>query len=175
MNRSSGVVGTLDGDGLRAVSRWCDGYGGGLVEINLRNPQLIYVSAVYTTYQPLWEGSLAGYNVIIDLGIFLGEYLITKRPRLYWEIYRGHQVEPDTFGSSGFMKPCLGGMPRLWKPDPLGVGARLVGSARQLSILGSRGVDADKLVKAAKSTLYLSKLPDGNDPLIIGDSSNEPI
>ena len=63
---------------------------------------------IYGTYQPRWEGALAGYNVMIDLGIFEGEYLIIKRPKLRWEIYRGHEIETETFNSIDFMKPCLG-------------------------------------------------------------------
>ena len=51
-------------------------------------------------YQPRWEGAYAGYDVMMDLGIFLGEYLIAKRPRLHGEIYRGHPVEPAKFKST---------------------------------------------------------------------------
>jgi hypothetical protein len=95
----------LDGDGLRKVSQWVDEYGGGLIA-DEPNCQTIFAS-----YQPRWEREHAGYNVIIDLGIFLGEYLITKRPRLFWEIYRGHEREPQSFNSSDYFDAhrCHGG------------------------------------------------------------------
>src|SRR5262249_16769491 len=66
----------LDGDGLRTVSRWVDEYGGGLIG-DEPNRQ-----AIFENYQPRWQNEYAGYNVMIDIGIFLGEYLITKRSRL---------------------------------------------------------------------------------------------
>jgi hypothetical protein len=159
----------LDGDGLRKVSRWVDNYGGGLIGDETGH-QLIFES-----YQPRWEGRYAGYNVMIDLAIFFGEYLIKKRPQLSWEIDRGTDIEPASFESSDFMRPCLGGMPRLWKSFPLMTGYGAIANSRDLALIHPHRAPRDVLVRKAQSTLYLSSLPNGTSPIIIGDSSNEPL
>jgi hypothetical protein len=165
-----GVTASLDGAGVRAVSRWVDDYGGGLIRDDR------YPWRSFDSYQPPWEGEYAGYNVMIDIGIFLGEYLISKRPRLHWEIYRGHEVEPETIGSPGYMRPHLGGMPRKWGCDVLrdgGYGA-IVGSREESQIqLDGRRRQTGGLISTAKAALYHANFPDGAEPIIIGDSSNE--
>lgn len=173
-----GVKATLDGDGVRAVSRWVDDYGGGLIGDDYKKGRIeTYPQRIFGSYQSRWEGGYAGYNVMIDLGIFLGEYLIAKRPRLYWEIYRGHALEPATFKSTGYMRPHLGGMPRGWGCDVLMPGYALIASSREDAHLrlDEPPPEKDVLIRTAKSDLYLSNLPDGDDPIIIGDSSNEPL
>lgn len=166
-----GVVATLDGDGIRAVSRWVDDYGGGLIGDET------YTMAIFADYQPRWEGVYAGYNVMIDIGIYIGEYLISKRPRLYWDIYRGHVEEPATFRSVGYMRPHLGGMPRGGACDVLTSGYGTVAGSRELSVIGCGGpyLEQNVLIRVAKAQLYYSRLPDGDEPIIIGDSTNEPL
>jgi hypothetical protein len=46
---------------------------------------------IFATYQPTWVGEYAGYNVTIDIGMFIGDYLIANRPQLHWDIYRSHR------------------------------------------------------------------------------------
>lgn len=170
--RNFSVTASLDGDGVRAVSRWVDDYGGGLIGDDR------YVAQIFDSYQPHWEGRYAGYNVMIDLGIFLGEYLVSKRPRLHWEIYRGHEVEPETIGGPSYMRPHLGGMPRGWGCEVLRAGgAGPIVRSREESHLrfDGRRRQTGGLIEQAKSALYCSRLPDGDDPIIIGDSSNEPL
>jgi hypothetical protein len=164
------VKASLDGDGVRAVSQWVDDYGGGLIGDDR------YPWRIFDTYQPSWKGEHAGYNVMIDIGIFLGEYLISKRPRLHWEIYRGHVVEPETFGSPGYMRPHLGGMPRGWGCDVLrdgGYGA-IVGSREESQIqLSGRHRQTAGFIITAKAALYHANFPDGDEPIVIGDSRDE--
>jgi hypothetical protein len=164
-----GVNASLDGDGVRAVSRWVDDYGGGVIGDDTG------AMTIFATYQPRWVGDYAGYNVMIDLGIFLGEYLISKRPRLHWEIYRGHAVEPATFKSIGYRRPHLGGMPRGWGCDVLMPGYGLIAGSRDECKfqLDRPKPEMGALIRRAKSDLYCSNLPDGEEPIIIGDSSNE--
>lgn len=166
-----GVVATLDGDGIRAMSRWVDDYGGGLIGDET------YTMTIFAEYQPRWEGVYAGYNVMIDIGIFLGEYLISKRPRLHWDIYRGHVEEPATFRSVGYMRPHLGGMPRKWACDVLTTGYAVVATSRNQSVIGHDHYydEKDALVGEAKSALHDSRQPDGYEPIIAGDSKNEPL
>jgi len=159
----------LDGDGLRKVSRWVDACGGALI------PHEPNRQAIFEGYHPSWESEYAGYNVIVDIGIFLGEYLIAKRPQLFWEIYRGHELEPDCFDSTDYLKPCLGGMPRLWKSFPLMTGYGAVRNSRYLALIRNYSASGDILLGMAKSTLYRSRLPDGTGAIVLGDSSNEPL
>ena len=164
------VEATLDGDGLTAVSNWTDKYGGGLI-----GNEGHIASTIWEDYQPAWTVKYAGFNVMIDLGIFQGEYLIFKQPRLAWGIDKGQDVEPTTYSSTQFMKPCLNGMPRYWNGFPLREGASAVINARGLATVGDQMSRGAGLITSAKQVLYLSHVPDGEDPAIIGDYRNEPI
>jgi hypothetical protein len=171
-----GVKASLDGDGVRAVSRWVDDYGGGVIGDGYSKGQIETLPQwIFGHYQPRWEGDYAGYNVMIDIGIFLGEYLISKRPRLHWVIYQGHKEEPETIGSTGYRRPSLGGMPRGWIDDVLTTGCGLLAGSRDSSHLrfDAYKMETRVLVRRAKSVLYLANLPDGDDPIIVGDSRNE--
>ncbi|MGA2045578.1 MAG: hypothetical protein ABSG83_19695, partial [Roseiarcus sp.] len=117
------------------------------------------------------------YNVMLDIGIFLGEYLIAKRPILHWAIYRGHAIEPATFRSPSYLRPIVAGLPRGWISDVLKTGYGVVISNRERANIGhARGIYmSDALVLKAKSALYDARMPDGNDPIILGDPTNEPL
>jgi hypothetical protein len=166
-----GVKATLDGEGLLALNAWINSYGGGLIGDQFDT------AMVFATYQPAWVGEHVGYNVMIDIGIFVGEYLITKRPKLYWEIYRGHLDEDGDLTGSNLKRPHLGGFPRQWGRDALGLGYAVVATARQMSHLGySRvTVEPDALIRKCKTSLHLANVPDNDQPYIFGDYSNEPI
>jgi hypothetical protein len=168
MRKNFAVKATLDGDGITAVSDWADNYAGGLIREDGRLPM-----EVWATYSPIWEGAYAGFNVMTDIGIFLGEYLIAKRPRLGWEIYQGHKIEPTTFDSDQFMKPCLGGFPRFWKGFVLETGLGAVVNARGLATIGDRMSRTETLIHGAQKNLQLADVADGENPVILGDYRNE--
>jgi hypothetical protein len=170
MRRNFAVEATLDGEGLTAVSNWADDYGGGLIQY----PGHLALD-IWANYCPIWDSAHAGFNVMIDVGIFQGEYLTAKRPKLLWEIYRGHEIEPTTFGSTQLLKPCVGGFPRFWKGFPLRAGASAVINGRGISTVGDHMARSGALILDAKQNLHLSNFADGEDPLIIGDYRNEPI
>ncbi|MFG1286759.1 hypothetical protein [Xanthobacter versatilis] len=44
------------------------------------------ISKSYQSYNPAWVGQFIGCNLMRDAGIYLGEYLIDKRPMIQWEI-----------------------------------------------------------------------------------------
>jgi hypothetical protein len=168
MSQHFAVELTLDGDGLRALSAWADEYGGGLV------PGAAHDALdTWATYAPIWSGAYAGFNVMIDVGIFQGEYLIAKRPRLGWEIYRGHEIEPATFDSIHFMKPCLGGFPRYWRGFPLRAGAGALINAHGLATIGDHMSRKETLISDAQKNLQLADVAEGDDPVIIGDFRNQ--
>lgn len=168
MRKNFAVKATLDGDGIVAVSDWADNYAGGLIREDGRVPL-----EVWATYAPIWAEAHAGFNVMIDIGIFLGEYLIAKRPHLGWEIYRGHEIEPTTFDSDQFMKPCLGGFPRFWKGFVLETGVGAVVNARGLATIGDRMSRTRTLVHGAQKNLQRADIADGENPIILGDYRNE--
>jgi hypothetical protein len=166
-----GVRASLDGDGLLSLNAWINRYGGGLIG---DEPD---VMTIFATYEPAWLGDYAGYNVMIDIGIFVGEYLIAKRPQLHWEIYRGHPEEDGELAGPNLKRPQLGGLPRQWGCDVLGLGYGSVAEARQTSHIGHNPAvgDPDGLIKFCKESLYLTNVPDDDSPFIVGDYSNEPI
>jgi hypothetical protein len=168
MSEHFAVKPTVDGDGLMAVSDWADEYGGGLIPAD-SNAAL----STWATYEPIWNDANAGFNVMIDIGIFHGEYLITKRPQLRWEIYRGREIEPATFESIQFMKPCLGGFPRFWTGFSLMAGAGALMNARGLATVGDRMSRSRTLILDAQKNLHLSNIAEGEDPVVIGDYRNE--
>jgi hypothetical protein len=164
-----GVKATLDGGGLLALNEY--DYGGGLIGDEFNR------ATSFATYQPVWLGERAGYNVMVDIGVFLGEYLIGKRPKLHWTIYRGHRDEDGELIGLNLKRPQLGGFPRQWGKDVLGLGYGSVADARTMSHIGHpRSVgDPNGLIKHCKTSLHLANVPDDDSPFILGDYSNEPI
>jgi hypothetical protein len=165
------VRATLDGDGLLALNEWVNAYGGGLIGEYPRR------ATIFATYQPAWTGEYIGYNVMVDIGIFVGEYLIAKRPQLYWVIYRGHPNDRGELAGPNLKRPHLGGFPRQWGCDPLGLGYGVIAGSRKRSRIGHSPFvgDRDALIKECKSSLHLANVLDDGSPFIFGDYTNEPI
>lgn len=166
-----GVRATSNGDGLLALNGWINAYGGGLIG------DYPNMATIFATYHPAWVGEYAGYNVMVDVGIFVGEYLIAERPQLHWEIYRGHPDEDGELTGPNLKRPQLRGLPRGWGCDLFGMGYGSVAEARQWSHIGHNPAvgDPDGLIKFCKESLYLANVPDDDSPFIFGDYSNEPI
>ncbi|NEU12784.1 hypothetical protein G3T14_11640 [Methylobacterium sp. BTF04] len=169
LRRKFGVAASLTPEGVLAIERWVRDFGGGAIESTACDLR------IFATYTPAWTDSRAGYNVMIDLGIFIGEYLIWRRPELYWEIYRGHEIEPVSFRSPTYLKPIIDGMPRLWKDDTFRTGYGAIAGACQKSLIGSDGFRdrSNSFVFHIKQSLYFSRLPD--DVVVLGESKNEPL
>jgi hypothetical protein len=84
------------------------------------------IGSSYYSYDPPWDGEAIGCNVLLDIGITLGEFIIANCPRLRWEIDTISAIRPNAakalkadFGSS-FQRPDLTGFdnPR-WGKSPL--------------------------------------------------------
>jgi hypothetical protein len=165
------VKATLDGDGLLALNEWINAYGGGLIGDQFNT------ATIFATYHPAWVGEYAGYNVMVDIGIFIGEYLIAKRPQLHWEIYRGHPNNDGELTGPNLKRPHIEGFPRGWTRDALGLGYGVVAGSRKVSHVGHDPLvsDRDGMIKLCKQTLHLANVPDDGSPFIFGDYSNEPI
>jgi len=80
-----GVKVGLDDTGLSAVSAWLPGNGCALIG----DPRSEAVVQAFYQMQTPWTQSLRGFNVVFDLGVFLGEALIARQPRLHWKLLLG--------------------------------------------------------------------------------------
>lgn len=87
----------FDDAGLAAVSAWCPGNCGALVA-SLREDATRQV--FFSMRQP-WTEQWRGLNVIFDLGLFLGECLIVRSPRLHW-IYLPGTSDDGSSNLSGY-------------------------------------------------------------------------
>ena len=112
---------------------------------------------------------------MIDLGIFMGEYVILRRSLIRWEMDQGGGREPASLKSKGYQRPCLAGFPRQWTNDVLESGYGCIADSREASKIGyDRGSHPpNAVVQAVKFALYLARLPEGLDPIVFGDTSNE--
>jgi len=70
--------------GVSAVSAWCPGNCGALVA-NMRDR----ATRQAFFYLAPWTGELRGLNVVFDLGVFLGECMIARSPKLHWKYIGG--------------------------------------------------------------------------------------
>jgi hypothetical protein len=110
---------------------------------------------VFTSYQPPWVGKYASYNVMFDIGIYVGEYVIAKRPNIHWAMYEGHKIEPASFCSIGYQRPGLAGFAGGGVRDALGVGVTYSTEERQYTDVGSSlRLSDNKIVAFLKDSLY---------------------
>lgn len=77
-----GVTLTPDRAGVRALNRWGNKYAGLLL---IAGPDG-HPDDSYFTYDPPWTGENAGCNVLFDMGIALGEFIIVNCPKLHWAL-----------------------------------------------------------------------------------------
>ncbi len=172
LNRHFNVRASIDGDGVRAVSAWVDGYGGALIGDEARR------ATIFASYQPRWEGQYAGYNVIIDLSIFVGEYLISKRVNLYWDLFRGIDPENAESGNSNLYRPCLSGFPGYMKGDTFSPAYFAVYEVRKYAkeqyLLTNRR-SPNSIVRDCQTKLVMAAIPNDGKPYMFGDTRNEPL
>ncbi len=79
------VILSMDDVGIMSVSSWCPVYGDFLV------PDL-ETDDVFSAYNDLelpWTGRLIGLNVIFDIGIYIGECVLSHNQTLKWQPMRG--------------------------------------------------------------------------------------
>ena len=106
----------LDDAGVAAVSAWLPDYGG-LLAWRLWHPK---VERAFFDFAGPWTGKLRGLNTIFDLGIYFGECLIARNPRLRWLIFGGAgsaTAPPPKTGSSmsGFLiEGWIKGLDPIW-------------------------------------------------------------
>jgi hypothetical protein len=92
---------SVDDVGLRSVDAWLHRYCGHLIGLNR------FASyQAFQTFVPSWTGSYSGLNVLWDLGIAAGEFVIKLNPACSWFLNDGptHGSPP---GSIDYLRPCL--------------------------------------------------------------------
>ncbi|MGD9544516.1 MAG: hypothetical protein AB7F41_04615 [Methylocystis sp.] len=105
--------------GVEALNRWMFQY----VGLLLPNRTVEYS---YFSYDPPWRGDGAGCNVLFDVGIAFGEFLIANCPNLRWDMDPISALRPNEarirkreFGLS-FWRPMLTGFENPhWGVNPL--------------------------------------------------------
>ena len=130
LKRHFRVDASINGDGLRAANAWVNDYGGALIG---DEPDTM---TIFASYMPRWEGQYVGYNVLYDIAIFIGEYLIFKRPKLRWELYRGPKAGSGETVSINLYRPHIGGFTRYWEDDVLNVAYLAIVQSRNGSKIG---------------------------------------
>lgn len=87
----------IDDTGLAAVSAWCPGNCGAL-GANLRQNA---TRQAFLQFSAPWGEERRGFNVIFDLGIFLGECVTARNQRLHWK-YRGGSSDDGSTNLSAY-------------------------------------------------------------------------
>jgi hypothetical protein len=86
-----------DDTGLGAVSAWCPGNCGALIA-NMRDHA---TRQAFFQLAP-WTGESRGLNVVFDLGVFLGECVIARNPKLHWKYRGGGSSDDGSANASGY-------------------------------------------------------------------------
>jgi len=175
LQRHFGVTVTLDEQGVRALSRWGNKYAGFLLVKGTDGGP----NRSYFTYDPPWMGENAGHNVLLDMGITLGEAIIANCPKVHWDfdpisaiLPRTAQMLKRSRGLS-FQRPMLTGFDNpAYGPKPLhdvyGFADRMMHSMTTLEDINRfysltrfrRRVISEQLVNRFKQTLQ--DYPDGD-------------
>lgn len=90
-----------DGQRISGIEKWINVYGGLLV------PNRIDSFNSYRSYYPPWRDKIIGLNVIFDIGIIIGEWIINKNPSFRWEIYNVDPKTQITENKELYRKPAL--------------------------------------------------------------------
>jgi hypothetical protein len=77
------VNASFDGDGVLKTSQWLDRYAEGLIGNHDQEQH------EFPQHSKWWTREAPSYSVLFDLGIFVGEFVIDKRPWCYWELTQG--------------------------------------------------------------------------------------
>jgi hypothetical protein len=153
MRRAFGFDLTFAPESAGRLNRWEQRYGAFLVDGRSKS------YSVFTSYQPRWVGKYASYNVMFDIGIYVGEYVIAKRPHIRWEMDKGHEIEPASFRSIGYQRPCLAGFAGGRVSDAIGLSLKYSDETRQYTDFGAPPFRPNnQIIDSLKTDLYLASL-----------------
>jgi hypothetical protein len=102
-----GVSASLDDAGIASVAAWLPDNGYALADFRDKA-----VANRFYEMQTPWTEAFRGLNVIFDLGVFLGESLIRKQPRLHRKYALGASDHGEStltgYGVEGFRRKAKG-------------------------------------------------------------------
>jgi hypothetical protein len=101
-----GAQATLDDDGLVAVSEWMFRYGAYLRDTRRYRKHSI---PAFENYEFVWDGPLAGLNVMHDVYVFCGECIVEYHKDADWFLFTGKWTKRN-HDTMGFNKAWIGGM-----------------------------------------------------------------
>jgi hypothetical protein len=94
---------------LPSLDDWIFRYGGHLL------PDGGEVTTAVNDYEPVWTSHFRGLNVIHDVSIFAGDYIVSKNPNVRRDVYYGDGTHRD-YDEQGFGQPCLFGLSHDHRP-----------------------------------------------------------
>ncbi|MGL3109285.1 hypothetical protein [Bradyrhizobium sp. BR 1432] len=94
---------SLSPEALPALDNWLLRYGGHLI------PNGGEVLFAMNDYEPAWVGEYHGVNIIHDISIFAGDYIVMKNDKVRWSVNYGDGTKRD-YEEIGFGQPCLVGL-----------------------------------------------------------------
>jgi hypothetical protein len=109
LRRYFGATFTLDEKGIGVLNRWGKKYAGFLLVTGADG----HPTDSYFNYDPPWTGENGGHNVLFDMGIALGETMISNCHKLHWDVDPISAILPRTArmlkGAAGmsFQRPML--------------------------------------------------------------------
>lgn len=92
---------SIDDAGLRNLDAWIHRYSGHLIDRDRFASWL-----AFQTFIPSWTVSYAGLNVLWDLGIAAGEFIIRLNPKCSWFLNDG-RGRGSPRASPDYLRPCL--------------------------------------------------------------------
>ena len=96
----------LEPPALPALGRWLYRYGGHLV------PDGGDVISALARYEPAWVGEYHGLNIVNDVAIFAGDYIVSKNKGARWDVWYGDGTKLSN-EMDGFGMPCIFGLNHL--------------------------------------------------------------
>jgi hypothetical protein len=141
---------SFDSGGASAVSRWVDRYGEALLGGNDRDQYF------FPHYSKSWTEENPGYSVIFDLGIFVGEFVIEKRPWCHWALMQETPDKPSVQKSIAKLQPALFFHSK-WDPmDPFNVAWGVLSDRHRGIPKASKG----ELMRWIKQFMYNARTAD---------------
>jgi hypothetical protein len=94
---------SISREGLSALDHWLFRCGGHLI------PSGGEVIAAMHDYEPAWVGEYHGLNIVHDMAISAGDYIIAKNKNVRWDVFYGSRGKRD-YEKIGFGQACLIGL-----------------------------------------------------------------
>ena len=92
----------LEPAALPALDRWLYRYGGHLIPEHYGQ----VVPALFR-YGLAWVGEYKGLNIINDVAIYAGDYLVSRNAGASWKMWYGDRADEDAHEKLGFGQPCI--------------------------------------------------------------------